>query len=99
MPTNRTYSTILQVGGRKGWRQAGSDGCKQTFKDCLCICGCVNASQACGDLLIEFQVKDEGCAKGLHQEAALGQMDGLRGGLRAEESEERGKGIKIDIYF
>lgn len=32
----------------------------------------------CVDLLVEFQVKDEGCAEGLHQEAALGQMDGLR---------------------
>lgn len=29
-------------------------------------------------LLVEFQVKDERCAKGFHQEAALGQMDGLR---------------------
>ena len=29
-------------------------------------------------LLVEFQVKDEGCAERLHQEAALGQMDRLR---------------------
>lgn len=40
----------------------------------------MNALQACGDLLVEFQVKDEGYAKGLHQEAALGQMEGLREG-------------------
>lgn len=32
----------------------------------------------CVDLLVELQVKDEGGAEGLHQEAALGQMDGLR---------------------
>lgn len=44
--------------------------------------GRVNASQACANLLVEFQVKDEGCAEGLHQEAALGQMDGLREGGR-----------------
>lgn len=29
------------------------------------------------DSLVEFQVKDEGLAEGIHQEAALGQMDGL----------------------
>lgn len=34
--------------------------------------------QACGDLLVEFQIKYEGVAKGLHQEAGLGQMDGLK---------------------
>lgn len=47
----------------------------------------MNALQACDDLLVEFQVKDEGYAKGLYQEAALGQMDRLseetlRGGVR-----------------
>lgn len=52
--------------------------------------GCVNALQACDDLLVEFQVKDEGYAKGLYQEAALGQMDRLseetlRGGVRERE--------------
>lgn len=35
------------------------------------------------DSLVEFQVKDEGLAEGLHQEAALGQMDGL--GRREEK--------------
>lgn len=40
----------------------------------------MSAPQA--DLLVELQVKDEGFAKGLHQEAALGQMDGLRGRWR-----------------
>lgn len=43
-------------------------------------CGCENALQGRVDLLVEFQVKDEGCAEGLHQEAALGQMDRLREG-------------------
>lgn len=38
----------------------------------------VNALQAQFDLLVEFQVKGEGRAEGLHQEAAPGQMDGLR---------------------
>lgn len=47
--------------------------------------GCANALRACVDLLVEFQVKDEGCAKGLHQEAALGQMDGLREGWELGE--------------
>lgn len=48
----------------------------------------MNASQACADLLVELQVKDEGRAEGLHQEAALGQMDGLReGGRRSWEKE------------
>lgn len=47
--------------------------------------GCVNALQACVYLLVEFQVKDERCAKGLHQEAALCQMNGLREGGREIE--------------
>lgn len=38
----------------------------------------------CQDLLVEFQVKDEGLAEGFHREAALSQMDGLVG-----ESKER----------
>lgn len=33
----------------------------------------------CQDLLVELQVEDEGLAKGFHREAALSQMDGLRG--------------------
>lgn len=41
--------------------------------------------QVCGDLLVELQVEYEGCTKGFYQEAALGQMDGLK------ESEGRGR--------
>lgn len=41
--------------------------------------------QVCGDLLVELQVEYEGCTKGFYQEAALGQMDGLK------ESEGRRK--------
>lgn len=59
------------------------DCCKQSIKHCFVPLwfGCGNA---CVDLLVEFQIKDEGCAEGLHQEAALGQMDGLREGGREE---------------
>lgn len=53
-------------------------------------CGRVNALHAWSNLLVEFQVKDEWSAEGLHQEAALGQMDGLREGWR-EESKGMGK--------
>ena len=53
----------------------------------LCVCTCV-------DSLVEFQVQDEGSAKGLYQETALGQMDRLRvgwrerGGRREEDGEK-----------
>lgn len=40
------------------------------------------------NLLVEFQVKDEGRSEGLHQEAALGQMDVLGGG---DEVQKNGK--------
>lgn len=33
---------------------------------------------SCVYLLVEFKVKDERSAEGLYQEAALGQMDGLK---------------------
>ena len=51
--------------------------CKQTIKVLFGGSHCVNAPKGCVYLLVEFQVKDEGCAEGLHQETALGQMDGL----------------------
>lgn len=43
--------------------------------------------QVCGDLLVELQVEYKGCTKGFHQEAALGQMDGLK------ESKREGEGV------
>lgn len=41
------------------------------------MCGCLKAAGSQSNVLVEFQVKDEGGSEGLHQEAALGQMDVL----------------------
>ena len=50
---------------------------------CSCVCVCVPVCVCmCVDSLVEFQVQDEGSAKGLYQETALGQMDRLRVGWR-----------------
>lgn len=39
--------------------------------------GCLKATGSKFNLLVEFQVKDEGCFEGLHQKAGLGQVDVL----------------------
>lgn len=105
MPTNRTYSTVLQVGGETdGEREAGRwvsewVGVNKAL-NIVSRCRRVNALRACVDLLVELQVKGEGRAEGLHQEAALGQMDGLReGGRRRCKKQIRKKGLRFTFTF
>lgn len=83
------YNPDIQdtVGGRVKRQQALK--CKQSrwlsmlkaWNKALCLCGAnVECLQEWSDSLVKLQVKDEGWAEGLHQEAALGQMDRLREG-------------------